>query len=192
MVRSTSRAFDTCPCARRPPPAGGFGEGAVCSLGKPGTDSEFPVKAPESHVRPQFAAYVLCAGSGARISRESVYEEDLVREDENRQFAACVGGGASGGVCSLGKPRGQTANFRQKAREIHVSPQVCGFAGLRRYFSGVDCAFIQLSRFVSRRNMFRIIRFGPISSSGSGSFCARGSSGPTCTKYQSRARFITL
>ena len=32
----------------------------------------------------------------------------------------------------------------------------------------------------------------PISSSGSGSFCARGSSGPTCTKYQSRARFITL
>ena len=32
----------------------------------------------------------------------------------------------------------------------------------------------------------------PIRSSGSGSFWARGSSGPTCTKYQSRARFMTL
>ena len=32
----------------------------------------------------------------------------------------------------------------------------------------------------------------PIRSSGSGSFCARGSSGPTCTKYQSRTRFMTL
>ena len=29
-------------------------------------------------------------------------------------------------------------------------------------------------------------------SSGSGSFAARGSSGPTCTKYQERSRFITL
>ena len=32
----------------------------------------------------------------------------------------------------------------------------------------------------------------PIRSSGSGSFCARGSSGPTCTKYQFARRFMTL
>ena len=32
----------------------------------------------------------------------------------------------------------------------------------------------------------------PISSSGSGSVRARGSSGATCTKYQSRTKFMTL
>ena len=32
----------------------------------------------------------------------------------------------------------------------------------------------------------------PMSASGSGSVFARGSSGPACTKYQSRTRFMTL